>query len=103
MALATLSPNDVSRIRSLIDQANESYKGGNYDRAYDLASQAINQLRSQAKATETSAIRGTITPQIYQQSPQITAQQDYTILIAAFIIIAIVVGAAIYLIMRRRK
>ncbi|MEM0472658.1 MAG: ABC transporter substrate-binding protein [Sulfolobales archaeon] len=103
-ALTRLSQDEASRIRSLINQANESYKAGNYDKAYELASQALSQAM---KATETPTPQVTATQtqtqtiqKPAQQQPQ--ERQDYTLAIIA-IVIVIVAAALAFIAIRRRR
>jgi peptide/nickel transport system substrate-binding protein len=98
MSLDRLSQDDVIRIRSLISQANESYRAGNYDRAYDLASQAIDQI---AKATK-APTAPTMTTITQQTTPAPSRQQDNTLVIIGIIAAVIAVAIALFIISRRR-
>jgi hypothetical protein len=98
MSLDRLSQDDVTRIRSLISQANESYRAGNYDRAYDLASQAIDQI---AKATK-APTAPTMTTITQQTTPAPSRQQDNTLVIIGIIAAVIAVAIALFIISRRR-
>ncbi|MEM2204048.1 MAG: ABC transporter substrate-binding protein [Sulfolobales archaeon] len=104
VVLTRLSQDEASRIRSLINQANESYKAGNYDKAYELASQALSQAM---KATETPTPQVTATQtqtqtiqKPAQQQPQ--ERQDYTLAIIAIVIVVVAAVLAFIAIRRRR-
>ncbi len=98
-----LSQDDISKISSLINQANESYKTGNYDRAYELATQAIDQI---SKLTKTPVITSPTTPTItvsQQTTPIPSGVIDYTTIIVVVIVIAILgIGALLFIKLRRR-
>jgi len=98
--LAALSPDDANRIRSLISQANESYRGGNYDRAYELASQAMDQIARAVRATPSPQLQTTTLPA--PQQVQEARAQDYTAVVIAVIVAVVAVAVALYILRRRR-
>jgi len=98
--LAALSPDDANRIRGLISQANESYRGGNYDRAYELASQAMDQIARAVRATPSPQLQTTTLPA--PQQVQQARAQDYTAVVIAVIAAMVAVVVALYILRRRR-
>ena len=105
--ISSMIPGDIlDKIRSLIDQANQSYREGNYDRAYELASQALSQIESATK-TPTPTPQTTPTEIIKTPTPTEKVSEkpspDYTLLITIAVIVIIVIALASYIIMRRRR
>lgn len=105
-SLARIPQTEVEGIRSLIQQANESYRQGGYDRAYDLASQAISRIGSaaqppQATGTQTAqqiTTASPATPQAQRAAPPLDM-----VGIAAMSAIAVAVAALSLAILRRKK